>query len=315
MTMVYPLFEPMLAAFSGCLAVGLALYGFALLADHRRLRRRVEVLGSEYRLETGEPLDVVLDQHARSGSLRWMRPLTEQVAGRLPAEMRQSLRARLAQAGLLGKLNEAEFVALRLLAGGLALGVGTVFGVWLTTQGSSLALIGGALAGVGLALLPDNWVQAQIHDRQRAVRRVLPDALDLLVVSVEAGTGFDAAMARVGEKLKGPLAQEFNRALQEMRLGKTRAAALRAMAERVGVEELGTFVSAVCQADQLGASMARVLTVQAETLRQRQVYRTREMAMKLPVKLMFPLILCIFPAILVVILGPGLITVYETLLR
>jgi tight adherence protein C len=133
--------------------------------------------------------------------------------------------------------------------------------------------------------------------------------LDLLIVSVEAGLGFDGAMARVVEKMKGPFPQELCRVLQEMQVGKARIPALKDMATRVQVSEVSTFVAAIYQADQLGVSMAKVLHVQADTMRVARSQRIREMAAKLPVKMLFPLVFFIFPAIFVIIIGPGVISI------
>src|SRR5439155_22304528 len=141
----------------------------------------------------------------------------------------------------------------------------------------------------------------------------LPDILDLLIVSVEAGLGFDDAIDKVVEKMKGPFPDELRRVLQEMQLGKKRVEALRDMAARIEVSEVSTFVAAIYQADQLGVSMARVLHVQAETMRVARSQRIREMAAKLPVKMLFPLVFFIFPAIFVIIIGPGVISIMKAL--
>lgn len=132
-------------------------------------------------------------------------------------------------------------------------------------------------------------------------------------MSVEAGLGLDGAMQRAVEKMKGPLPSEMERALREMQIGKLRAEALRDMAQRVKVAELSSFVAAVCQAEQLGVSIAKVLRVQGETLRTQRSQRTREAAAKLPVKLLFPLIFFIFPALFVVVLAPGVIRTVKAL--
>jgi len=141
----------------------------------------------------------------------------------------------------------------------------------------------------------------------------LPDALDMLTVCVEAGLGFDAALAQVARNTDGPLAAEFARALQEMQIGKSRGQALRALAERTTVPEARAFVSALVQAGDLGIPVARVLREQAKEMRVRRRQRAEAKAQQVPVKITFPLILCIFPALLVVVLGPGIINIAHAL--
>jgi tight adherence protein C len=164
---------------------------------------------------------------------------------------------------------------------------------------------------IGL-ILPDFILQQIINSRQYRIRKSLPDILDLLIVSVEAGLGFDGAMQKVVDKVKGPFPEELGRVLEEMRLGKSRMAALQDMAKRIAVTEVSTFVAAIYQADQLGVSIARVLNVQADTMRLARSQRIREMAAKLPVKMLFPLVFFIFPAIFVVVIGPGVIEIMKS---
>jgi tight adherence protein C len=137
----------------------------------------------------------------------------------------------------------------------------------------------------------------------------LPDALDLLTISVRAGLGFDAALGKVVERMRGPLPDEFQRALAEVRMGKTRRDALRDIIVRTDVPALTNFISAIIQAEQLGVSISKVLQVQSEQLRIERRQRAEEMAQKAPIKLLFPLIGCIFPCLFIVLLGPALITV------
>ncbi len=170
----------------------------------------------------------------------------------------------------------------------------------------------------GLSMLlgifgPVSRLNGRINDRRNAMERQLPDVIDLLVISVEAGLGFDAALGRVVQNVPGELSKEFSRTLQETRVGVSRVDALRGLAERTDVEDLNSFVLALIQADQFGVSIARVLRVQAEEMRIRRRQRAQEKAMKAPVKLVFPLVFCIFPSLLVVLLGPAMITVYEQL--
>ena len=155
-------------------------------------------------------------------------------------------------------------------------------------------------------MLPDVVVSLQ-GARRAGIRSApqLPDALDLLAVSVEAGLGFDGAVAKLTEHMEGPLIEEFALALGEMRIGETRAKALKKLAERVRTPELASFVRAIIQADQLGISLGRILRVQATDTRNRRQAAAEEKAMKAPIKMLFPTVLFIFPAMFIVILGPA----------
>jgi tight adherence protein C len=145
--------------------------------------------------------------------------------------------------------------------------------------------------------------------RQDRIRRSMPDILDVLTVSVEAGLGFDAALAQITRYGRGPLAGEFARVLQEMQIGRARVEALRALAARTSVTELKSFCAIVVQASELGVPIANVLREQAREMRVRRRQRAEELAQKVPVKILFPLIFCLFPALFIVVLGPGVINI------
>jgi tight adherence protein C len=162
--------------------------------------------------------------------------------------------------------------------------------------------------------LPEWILRSKSGERQKEIQRALPDALDLLSITVEAGLGFDAAMARVARQAGGPLGEELHRVLQEMQIGKTRGDALRDLGERTNIPELKAFVLAMIQADIFGISIAKVLQVQAREMRIKRRQRAEEQAQKVPVKIVFPLILCIFPSLFIVLLGPAMITIYNNIL-
>jgi tight adherence protein C len=198
---------------------------------------------------------------------------------------------------------------------------------WLTGAGLAVATIlllpqigFGVVRGVVAAplaafigyYLPEWIVRSRSSTRQEEIRRALPDALDLLSITVQAGLAFDAALERVSREMGGPLGDELFRVVQEMRLGKGRGEALRDLADRTTVDELKAFVMAMVQAEIFGIAISQVLQTQAEEQRIKRRQRAEERAMKLPVKLVFPLILCIFPAMMVVLLGPAAITISET---
>ncbi|NPV70768.1 MAG: type II secretion system F family protein [Firmicutes bacterium] len=170
-----------------------------------------------------------------------------------------------------------------------------------------------ACLGVLGYILPDFYLSRLISSRKSTIRAALPDVLDLLTVSVEAGLGFDGAMQKVSERFKGPVSNEFREFLKEVRLGKSRVDALRSMSDRIDIDDLKTFVASIVQAEQLGVSLARVLRVQSDQMRIRRKQRAEEQAMQTPIKMLFPLVLFVFPTIFVVLLGPIVIHVLPLL--
>jgi tight adherence protein C len=232
-------------------------------------------------------------------------------------------------AGLALKLSPrvtVEAVSLRLLAAGMGRslspttflaakagfgGAGGLFGVLV---GGSLAgvpggLLFGLLSAVGGYVLPGVFVSSRARRRRDEIRAQLPDTLDLLAVSVEAGLGFDGAMTKVTEHMEGPLTEEFSLTLGEMRIGESRQDALKKMAERVATPEVATFTRAIIQADQLGISLGRILRVQAAETRLKRQAAAEEKAMKAPIKMLFPTVAFIFPAMFLVVLGPAMISI------
>ena len=171
-----------------------------------------------------------------------------------------------------------------------------------------------ALIGVAFGYtIPEFWLGGRVKKRQHAILLQIPDALDLLTISVRAGLGFDAALGKVVEKLQGPLTEEFRRALAEVRVGKARRDALRDIVARTEVTPLTNFIGAIIQAEQLGVSISKVLQVQSEQLRIERRQRAEEAAAKAPIKMLFPLVGCIFPSLFIVILGPAIILIVQNL--
>jgi tight adherence protein C len=231
--------------------------------------------------------------------------------------------ARVAQAVLrLSPKTTAEAVTLKLLSAGMSISA-TAF---LAIKGSSAAgglllglVFGGSVGGVGAAaflalilaalgwIAPEFIVSSRGRARRDTIRAALPDALDLLAVSVEAGLGFDASITKITEHMDGPLTNEFALMLGEMRVGEGRADALKKMEQRVGAPELSSFVRAIIQADQLGISLGRILRVQATDSRLRRQAAAEERAMKAPIKMLFPTVIFIFPSMFIVILGPAIL--------
>lgn len=228
-----------------------------------------------------------------------------------PSTVTTSLARRLDIAGNPGKWTVEKMLAtkgLGLCAGGL---LGFLLG--LSSPATMVAFAGlGAVAGF---FLPDLLLYNTGDKRQAVIRKELPDALDMLTVCVEAGLGFDAAVAQVARETNGPLAAEFLRMLHEMQLGQSRVETLRGLADRTTVGELRAFASALVQASELGVPTGKVLREQAREMRVRQRQLAEEKAQKLPVKILFPLMFCIFPALFVVVLGPAAISMLASFSR
>jgi len=247
---------------------------------------------------------------------RTVRPIAQRMAG-IARRFTSSTQVgrterRLAMAGNPGNMSTTEFLGLKaVVALVVAVVAFVVFGV--VDQNPVFGIVMGALAvGIGF-MAPEFWLGRRIRRRQRLILRAVPDTLDLLTISVRAGLGFDAALGKVTEKMRGPLPDEFRRALAEIRMGKTRREALRAIVARTEVPALTSFVGAVIQAEQLGVSISKVLQVQSEQLRIERRQRAEEMAAKAPIKMLLPLVGCIFPALFVVILGPAIILIMTNL--
>jgi len=162
---------------------------------------------------------------------------------------------------------------------------------------------------------PDMYLQMKVKSRQQAIQKALPDAIDLISVTVEAGLALEAALTRVSERIKGPLAEEIRRALMESAMGRPRRDALHDIGRRTGVSDLISFIATITQADQIGASISQVLKVQSEAMRVRRRQRAQEQGMQAPLKMLLPLIFCILPATFVVVLGPAAIGVWEAMVN
>jgi tight adherence protein C len=232
---------------------------------------------------------------------RWSRTLGE----RSPGSALEGVRIKLNQAGNPSGLGPVEFLGLRYIIA-LGLGLGLLGLMMVAHAQSTLTLAICAVVGVLGYMMPNIWLDRKIKARRKEIRLSLPDAIDLLTISVESGLGFDPALQRVAEKWDNALTREFARVLSEMRIGKTKRDALREMAGRVDEDGLTTFVSSVIQADTLGVPITQVLRIQSEAMRVRRRQRAEEQAQKAPLKMLFPMVFLIFPAFYVVILGPAL---------
>jgi tight adherence protein C len=246
---------------------------------------------------------------------RTLRPLAGRLTGRMSrvasSSFQERTEKRLALAGNPGNLRVADWLGIKAVG---AVGGAVVFLLLFGVLGllglpPVLRLLMGVIGLMFGYTIPEFWLGGRVKKRQKAILLMIPDALDLLTISVRAGLGFDGALGKVVEKLKGPLTEEFRRALAEIRVGKARRDALRDIVPRTEVAALTNFIGAIIQAEQLGVSISKVLQVQSEQLRIERRQRAEEMAAKAPIKMLFPLVGCIFPSLFIVILGPAIILI------
>jgi tight adherence protein C len=284
-----------------CLAGAAFLLGEAVTMPARERRSSVS------RAATYGKFRQALGQQQLPFSQRVLSPLGDRLAGWTlklhPKTTVEGVSTRLLAAGLGRKISPTTFLAFKsaLALGGLVLGA--LFGGAAAGPGGVLfAAI--ALAGIGF-IAPDFVVSGKARSRKDRIRAELPDALDLMAVSVEAGMGFDGAISKLTEHMHGPLSDEFALTLGEIRIGESRQDALKKLSDRTNTPELSSFVRSIIQADQLGISLGRILRVQATDSRLKRQAAAEEKAMKAPIKMLFPTVLFIFPAMFLVILGPA----------
>lgn len=243
--------------------------------------------------------------------LPMLRSVSTRVSRFAPAQNVARLRQQLLEAGAPRGLGPTEFTGLRFVIGG---GLGALFFLLMLVSGSSALVMFGIPAFLTVLgyMMPGIWLGRKTKQRKTEITRALPDAIDLLTISVEAGLGFDPALARVVEKWDNALTRELGRMLSEMRMGSSRRDAMRDVVARVNVDDLNTFMGAVIQADQLGVSISQVLRVQSKQMRMKRRQRAEEQAHKAPLKMLFPMIFLIFPTIYIVILGPAIPRLIES---
>lgn len=264
----------------------------------------------------GPALDDFSERLSRPFVDRVVSPLVGRVVSAVsavtPSDHRVRIRTSLSQAGLDLRRRPEEIIAAQVAGAsvGLLLGLALLVGEVISPASGLLAT---ALLVVLGGFAPMAWLSRKVEERVQAIRADLPDTLDLLAISVEAGVGLEGAMAVVTERFDSPLADEMGRTLQEMGLGLTRRDALSNLKQRSQVPELSSFVQALIQADALGMPLGRVLKVQATEMRSKRRQWARERAAKLPVKILFPLVMCIFPAVMVVVLGPAVGSIGKSL--
>ena len=299
----------LLFTFLAAALLALALRGL-LGAERDHLKQRLDALARPAAPSTPSLAEAELEGDWRERLARPFLARLARVGERLtPAGTAERLRQTLVRAG--NPCGTAEFVGLRVLSVAVGLGLAAVCWLGIAAPGGRVFVL--LLGGVIGFAVPESLLEQAVRRRQAEIRRALPDAVDLLVVSVEAGLGLDAALAKVTDKMRGPLSNELTRARQEMGLGRTRAAALKDMAARLEIGEVKTVIAALSQAERRGTSLGRTLRAQSESARAARVQRVREQAARLPVTLLFPLVVFVFPAIFVVLLGPSLVRLMQAL--
>lgn len=283
----------------------------SVLEERRRIYRGLRTV----REMDIAPYDIGRRQLATAFSERVALPAVRRVgrwAARFtPTGLVDRLNRELTYAGQPAGWDAERVIAVKII---MAVGLGggaLILGLLLGGSPLKILILAALLAVIGF-LAPDFVLSSRYHERQEQIRLALADALDVLSITVEAGLGFDAAVARVSREVGGPLGEEFQRVLQEMQLGKARTDAFRDLAERSTLPELKSFVLAMIQADIFGIAVSKVLQVQAREMRIKRRQAAEERAQKLPVKILFPMLLCIFPALFVVLLGPAAINVFRS---
>lgn len=293
----------MIVVLVGLLGASMTMFGLA--------RSKKQVINIDDRLASFAERPQTLEDRelAKPFSERVLKPLIKSWSNRLgdrsPARSADKIRIKLAQAGNPSGMGPTEFVGLRTLVA-LGLGGGLFLLLLASTHDVKTSVMIGPILGVFGYMMPGIWLDRKIKTRKKEITKALPDAIDLLTISVESGLAFDSALTRVAEKWDNALTREFARVLSEMRIGKSKREALREMSLRVGEDGLSAFVSSVIQADQLGVAITQVLRIQSEAMRSRRRQKAEELAQKAPIKMLFPMIFLIFPALYVVILGPAI---------
>ncbi len=290
-------------------SIALIFVGLALTRRENPVQERLNRYGGR-QPRTLEEIELQVPFQDRA-----IKPIIQTMSGFVmrfaPQRNIEALQQKLDMAGNPNDWTPAEFMGVRGLS---ALVTGAVPGVLFFlahTPPSKILFFVIALVVLGF-FLPTIWLGQKIRQRQHEIVKALPDALDLLTISVEAGLGFDAALSKVNEKWDNELSQAFGRVISELRLGKSRREALREMAYRMDVDDVTSFAAAIIQADQLGVSIAKVLRIQSKQMRIKRRQRAEEMAQKAPIKMLIPLAFLIFPSLFIVLLGPAIPRLIET---
>ena len=294
-------------------AVGVAVWAVLSQLDERQVVREALRQLDGYEVENQRDQQMLAPLKDRA-----IGPLVEGVTGLgrrfTPVGYVEKVKQKLVYAGKGDQAAVDRFLGIRVVTIGVAVLVFVLLFVFniLGLSGSLRLAVPGLLI-LALVLGPDSILNRQVEERQHEIQITLPDVMDLLTISVEAGLGFEQAIDRVVSSVPGALSDEFSRMLGETRAGASRSDAMRAMDERCNVPELRSFVMAIIQADQFGVSIGRVLRGQADEMRIKRRQLAQERAQKAPVKMLIPMVFCIFPALFVVVLGPAIMNIRESL--
>jgi tight adherence protein C len=285
---------------------GVAVLGWGLVGARPEVPDAIAYLGTLD--DEVEETDAYQQRLAQPFLRRVLAPLgggaLKGIASLTPGKYLDGLHAKLLHAGLSAQVSAEEFATGQVLLTSLGV-VAVLAWSFLGSPPQGMGILVVVLIPAACALVPMSWLNRKVAERKESIFRDLPDVLDLLAISVEAGLGFEQAIAVVCEKFVSPLAEEFARTLREMELGLPRREALQNLKRRTEVPELSNFVLALTQADALGMPIGRILRTQADEMRSKRRQWAREKAGKLPVKILFPLVACIFPAVLIVLMGPA----------
>jgi tight adherence protein C len=266
------------------------------------VQERLSVYGGEKPVATLEEMEL-----QRPFSERFLRPSIERLGSLLsrstPQKARQDLMNRLDLAGRPGNLTPEDFAAVRIVAAAVMAALGLLIGLLLANPVYlAVSIVVGAILGYYLPVL---WLKQKVDARRQEIQKGLPDAMDLLVIAVDAGLGFDAALARVTDKYKNALSDEFAKVLREVSLGRPRLEAMDEMGRSSGVEDLHNFIQAIIQSEQFGTGIGKILRIQADEMRRKRRQRAQEKAAQATLKMMLPMVGCIFPTLWIVLLGPA----------
>ena len=269
------------------------------------VQQRLQIYGGGAVAE--KPLTLEQMELQRPFSERFLRPTIERLGSMLsrstPQKARQDLMNRLEMAGRPLNLTPEDFAAVRLVAAAVMAAVGLLVGLLLANPVYLvISLAVGAILGY---YAPPLWIKQKVDARRAEIQKGLPDAMDLLVIAVDAGLGFDAALARVTDKYKNALSEQLSKALREVSLGRPRLEALDEMGRSSGVEDLHNFIQAVIQSEQFGTGIGKILRIQADEMRRKRRQRAQEKAAQATLKMMLPMVGCIFPTLWIVLLGPA----------
>jgi tight adherence protein C len=296
---------PILALFVG-IGILIMFVGFARNAQNSAstadlVAQRLQVYGGD------KPLTLEEVELQKPFSERFLRPMIERIGALLsrstPQKARQDLLNKLELAGRPGNLTPEDFGAVRIVGAAVVAAIGLLIGLLLgNVLYTVIALVVGAALGY---YFPTLWLNQKVDGRRKEILKGLPDAMDLLVIAVDAGLGFDAALARVTDKYKNALSDEFAKVLREVSLGRPRLEAMDEMGRSSGVDDLHNFIQAIIQSEQFGTGIGKILRIQADEMRRKRRQRAQELGAQATLKMMLPMVGCIFPTLWIILLGPA----------